>query len=82
MADQFYSFLLETFHASNNELTGSIPDEVYGMTSLTTLRLSENGLTGSLSTKVGQLVNLGMYTALWSTRILLFHHQFLTYPIE
>jgi hypothetical protein len=51
--------LTETFHASSNKLSGTIPEEFYAMTSLVTLRLSDNGLTGTISPNLYQLSHLG-----------------------
>jgi hypothetical protein len=54
-----YVDLTETFHASSNDLSGTIPEDFYAMTGLVTLRLSENGLTGTISPSLYQLSHLG-----------------------
>lgn len=48
---------LKALHATNNEIK-SIPDELYGMTSLESLFLSYNEITGALSSKFGQMTSL------------------------
>ena len=47
-----------------NSFTGSIPEELYTMTSLTRLHLSNNtGLVGSLSSSLGNLNNMITFRA-------------------
>jgi Leucine-rich repeat (LRR) protein len=41
-----------------NQLTGSIPSEIWNLTNLTNLRLRSNQLTGSIPTEIGNLTNL------------------------
>jgi len=54
-----YSFLNTTdFDISNNQLTGSIPPEIWNLTNLTELYLGSNQLTGSIPSEIGNLTNL------------------------
>jgi hypothetical protein len=39
-------------------LQGSIPSEIYGMTALQAIDLNANRLTGTISSDIGNLVNL------------------------
>jgi Leucine-rich repeat (LRR) protein len=43
---------------NDNQLTGSIPQEIGNLTGLTTLWLSNNQLTGSIPPEIGNLTNL------------------------
>jgi Leucine-rich repeat (LRR) protein len=43
---------------TNNALQGTLPDEIYQLSSLEELLLNYNNFTGSLSTRIGQLQNL------------------------
>ena len=38
-----------------NDLSGSIPDEIYGLRSLQQLDLNDNEITGSISPSIGDL---------------------------
>lgn len=49
---------LKSLHLTNNALQGTLPDEIYQLTSLEELLLNYNNFTGSLSTRIGQLQNL------------------------
>ncbi|CAI9290284.1 unnamed protein product [Lactuca saligna] len=52
------SLSLQWLSASNNQFTGSLPDEIKKFTSLTDLYLSENQLKGTISKKLWELPNL------------------------
>ncbi|CAH1452790.1 unnamed protein product [Lactuca virosa] len=52
------SLSLKSLYASNNQFTGSLPDEIQKFTSLTGLSLSENQLKGTISKKLWELPNL------------------------
>ncbi|CAL5432216.1 unnamed protein product [Camellia sinensis] len=49
---------LREFHFRDNHLTGDIPQEIFGLSSLTILILSQNYLTGFLLQEVGNSKNL------------------------
>lgn len=52
---------------TDNELTGSIPDTLYSLTSLTELRLGDNQLSGTVSDQLSNFDNLGKnYVERWS----------------
>ena len=42
----------------NNQLTGSIPPEIWNLTNLTGLGLHDNQLTGEIPSEIGNLTNL------------------------
>lgn len=48
---------LKAFHATNNELR-FVPEELFSMTSLESLFLSYNSITGTISRHFGQMSNL------------------------
>ncbi|KAL7597475.1 hypothetical protein Lser_V15G29314 [Lactuca serriola] len=52
------SLSLQLLVASNNQITGSLPDEIQKFTSLTYLFLSTNQLKGTVSKKLWELPNL------------------------
>lgn len=45
---------------SNNQLSGSIPTEIRGLSNLVTLNLSNNNISGTIPTAIGQLAALEM----------------------
>lgn len=49
---------LQTFQAVGSKVTGSFPEWLYDMTTLTKVRLNNNAIMGSLSAKIGQLTEL------------------------
>jgi Leucine-rich repeat (LRR) protein len=55
---QLDSLNLLQFHAHNNEFTGTIPEEIWDVSTLTSLRLDTNSLTGTLSGSVANLENI------------------------
>ena len=63
---------LQRFNLSyNTDLGGSIPDEVYNLTELKSLKLSFTSLTGSLSDRIGCLTSLDsldMWTSPWDMK--------------
>ena len=48
----------ESLNVMNNNITGSLPGELWGVQSLEQLRLSNNSLRGSIPAEVGQLTKL------------------------
>jgi len=49
---------LQELHATNAQLFGSIPQELFGLSNLERLFLSQNLLTGDLPSQIGRLTNL------------------------
>jgi hypothetical protein len=49
---------LKQFLANNNKLLSTVPEELYANTDLTILRLDSNQITGTISSRVGDLVEL------------------------
>ena len=49
---------LTLFHANNNDLVGNIPEAMWDISTLTSLRLDTNSLTGTLSRGIANLENL------------------------
>jgi len=49
---------LSEFLANNNQLTSSVPDELWKNEQMTLLRLDSNLLTGTLSSHIGNLIGL------------------------
>jgi Leucine-rich repeat (LRR) protein len=43
-----------------NKLTGPIPEELFGLTNLEMLYLNSNKLTGTISTRIGDLNSLSL----------------------
>ncbi|OEU20267.1 L domain-like protein [Fragilariopsis cylindrus CCMP1102] len=50
---------LETLDLSNNEIIGSIPEEIYDLRSLQHIYLYHNKLTGTISSYISQLLSYG-----------------------
>ena len=44
--------------ASNNRITGPLPEELFSLSELQALYLSYNALSGTLSTRIGELTKL------------------------
>lgn len=56
--------LTATLFLDNNEFVGDVPDDLYSLTNLSRLQLSNNtGLTGPISTSVGKMTNLISFKA-------------------
>ena len=56
--------LTATLFLDNNEFVGDVPEDLYSLTNLSRLQLSNNtGLTGPVSTAVGKVTNLISFRA-------------------
>ena len=56
---------LKVLHIQRNEFGGlQIPDEIYSLTNLEGLLISESGFEGTISGKIGDLVNLKVFSCL------------------
>ena len=49
---------LKSLHLTNNAITGTVPEEIYQLTTLEELYLNYNNFTGSVSSNIGRLKNL------------------------
>jgi hypothetical protein len=60
--------LKETLYLNDNALSGEVPEELYSLSGLTKLNLSNNtNVSGTLSSRIGQLLNLEELIAMNTT---------------